>query len=75
MQAQPPAARKYHKLKQLQRGQFRKPVLNKGLSRPARHLGAWVPRPPYFSSAFSEDWDGFFCGKSSSIRLNTCAIS
>lgn len=35
-------------------------------------LGAHVP---YVSSEFSEVWDRFFCGKSSSIRLNTCAIS
>lgn len=73
--AQPPAAGKYHELKQLQRGQFKKAVLNEGLSRPARPLGAWVPTPLYFSSAFSEVWDCFFCGKSWSIRLNTCAIS
>ena len=37
--------------------------------------GGWVPTSSYFSSTFSEDWDFFFWGKSSSMRLSTCTIS
>lgn len=37
--------------------------------------GGRVPTSSYFSSTFSEDWDCFFWGKSSSMRLSTCTIS
>lgn len=58
------------------RGQLRKHVFNGGRWVIACEAhGGRVPTSSYFSSTFSEDWDCFFWGKSSSMRLSTCTIS